>query len=359
MGDLELLTFDASLRARIAAAKFVLRNPGSPGHAEQSALQAGAVIELLRGKNMTAEDAATLGSSIAKVSWAPVDVDRVLHAIPKAKSSAGGRRRKQQSFEHVVNYGSKSFWDFVQADDSGEDSKLQCIFDLIAALGLRNPTEPCLKFMTSLWMMLANNGDVLHLSTTDKMVTLSTLKDRWSKFKHRLDEPPIYLEVLPELPHQFESQFRSIWTVVFTPTIGLPIACPISSNSLRSLNHSYGCRGGIQKARSCEQLGIMPYHQQQSQQQQNQQGRPQGFETLVHDLFRMQSKLLETQMHGQKPVASAPIFITPSNVHRGSAALGRVANPDISSSSVVVEELSDTVPSEAVVSSIALPAPLG
>ena len=62
MGTQELLAFDASLRARIAAAKFVLRDRGSPGHAEQSALQAAAVIELLRGKSITAEDAATLGT---------------------------------------------------------------------------------------------------------------------------------------------------------------------------------------------------------------------------------------------------------------------------------------------------------
>ena len=357
MGDQELLTFDASLRARIAAAKFVLRDRGSPGHAEQSALQAAAVIELLRGKSITAEDAATLGSSIAKVSWAPVDVDRVLHAIPIAKSSANGRRRKQQSFEHVLHYGSKSFWDFVQADDSGEDNKLQTIFDLLGALGLRNPTEPCLKFMTSLWMMLTNKSAGMQLTNMDKMVSLATLKDRWSKFKYRLDEPPIYLEVLPELPHQFQSQFTSLWEVIFTPTIGLPIACPIAIHTLRALNHSYGCRGGIMKARSCEQLAVTPYHQQQYQQQQQQQCRPGGFETLVHDLFRMQSKLLETQMlQGQRPAASAPIFLTPANLNRGQASASSMASTGIHDSTVRVEELPDSLGGDALVPFPALPA---
>ena len=356
MGDQELLAFDASLRARIAAAKFVLRDRGSPGHAEQSALQAAAVIELLRGKSITAEDAATLGSSIAKVSWAPVDVDRVLHAIPIVKSSANGRRRKQQSFEHVLHYGSKSFWDFVQADDSGEDTKLQTIFDLLGALGLRNPSEPCLKFMTSLWMMLTNKSAGVQLSNMDKMVSLATLKDRWSKFKYRLHEPPIYLEVLPELPHQFQSQFPSLWEVIFTPTIGLPIACPIAIHTLRSLNHSYGCRGGIMKARSCEQLAVTPYHQQQYQQQQQQPCRPGGFETLVHDLFRMQSKLLETQLQGQRPAASAPIFFTPPSVHRGQASSSSIANTGINGSTVRFEELPDSLGGEALVPFSALPA---
>lgn len=357
MGDQELLAFDASLRARIAAAKFVLRDRGSPGHAEQSALQAAAVIELLRGKSITAEDAATLGNSIAKVSWAPVDVDRVLHAIPIAKSSANGRRRKQQSFEHVLHYGSKSFWDFVQADDSGEDTKLQTIFDLLGALGLRNPSEPCLKFMTSLWMMLTNKSAGVQLSNMDKMVSLATLKDRWSKFKYRLHEPPIYLEVLPELPHQFQSQFPSLWEVIFTPTIGLPIACPIAIHTLRSLDHSYGCRGGIMKARSCEQLAVTPYHQQQYQQQQQQPCRPGGFETLVHDLFRMQSKLLETQMlQGQRPAASAPIFLTPANLNRGQASSSSMASTGINDSTVRVEELPDSLGGGALVPFPALPA---
>ena len=357
MGDQELLAFDASLRARIAAAKFVLRDRGSPGHAEQSALQAAAVIELPRGKSITAEDVATLGNSIAKVNWAPVDVDRVLHAIPKAKSSANGRRRKQQSFEHVLHYGSKSFWDFVQADDSGEDTKLQTIFDLLGALGLRNPSEPCLKFMTSLWMVLTNKSAGVQLSNMDKMVSLATLKDRWSKIKYRLHEPPIYLEVLPELPHQFQSRFPSLWEVIFTPTIGVPIACPIAVHTLRSLDHSYGCRGGIMKARSCEQLAVTPYHQQQYQQQQQQPCRPGGFETLVHDLFRMQSTLLETQMlQGQRPATSAPIFLTPANLNRGQASSSSMASTGINDSTVRVEELPDSLGGGALVPLPALPA---
>ena len=54
--------------------------------------------------------------------------------------------------------------------------------DLLAASGLRNPAEPCLKYMTSLWMMLTNSGDVLRLSSADKLVNLATVKDRWTKF---------------------------------------------------------------------------------------------------------------------------------------------------------------------------------
>ncbi len=195
----------------------------------------------------------------------------------------------------MIHYGSKSFWDFAQADDSGDDSKLQCVFDLLAALGLRNPTEPCLKYMTSLWMMLTNSGDVLRLSSTDELVDLATVKDRWTKFKHRLDEPPIYLEVPPELPHQFQSKFPAIWAAVFTQTVGLPIACPIAHHTLRTLDASYGCRGGLAKVRNCESLAVVPSHHQHFQQHQE-QCRTSGFESLVSDSCRMQSKLIETQM---------------------------------------------------------------
>ena len=224
---------DPTLRARLAAAKYVLRDKNSAAHERLSGLQGIAVIDVLRTLQFTSEKAADVSASIAGVEWAEHDLVNVLEAFQKQIGGCRGKanRRQSQSFEHFVHYGTEAFWKHIMSESAtvGDDCKLQCIFDLCAALGLRNPTEPCLKWMASLWLRMKLTPDELAATPQlDKSFGLSDVKRRWNKFKVRLAEPLVYFDVLPELPHEYQAKCPAVWATVYTAATGLPTTCKIS-----------------------------------------------------------------------------------------------------------------------------------
>ena len=61
-------------------------------------------------------------------------------------------------------------------------------------------------------------------------------------------------------------------------------------------------------------------------------------------------------LQGQRPAASAPIFLTPANLNRGQASSSSMASTGIHASTVRVEELPDSLGGDALVPFPALPA---
>ncbi len=112
MPELVAVPWIPLLRARLAAAKYVLRDKTSAAHARLSGLQGTVVIDVLRTLEFTSEEAADVSAAIAGVEWAEHDFVNVLEALQKQIRGCLGKsnRRQSQSFEHFVNYGTEAFW---------------------------------------------------------------------------------------------------------------------------------------------------------------------------------------------------------------------------------------------------------
>ena len=307
---------DPTLRARIAAAKYVLRDKTCAAHSRLSGVQSTAVIDVLRTLQFTSDNAADVSAAIAGVEWAEHDLVNVLEALHKQIGGCRGKanRRQSQSFEHFVHYGTEAFWKHVLSESAtvGNDCKLQCIFDLCAALGLRNPTEPCLKWMTSLWLRLKLTPDEMAaMPQYDKSFELTDVKRRWNKYKVRLSEPMVYFDVLPELPHEYQAKCPEVWAAVYTAAAGLPTTCKINIQQLRFFDLSYGCRGGdCRVAKPSSSHGLVPLQVPVQ---------ATGMEAMFSNLMRSQSRMLELALSAkshQGGDAALPILFAPETTCR-------------------------------------------
>ena len=119
---------------------------GQPTHQAIRTLQAVALAELLQKEPLFAATAAELATEVVKMAWHGNDACTVIAAMtPKRVPAANWqRRRQQQSWQAVVEYGTQELWDFLKSQ-SPANAKLDALVDLSLGLGLRCPTEPSAK----------------------------------------------------------------------------------------------------------------------------------------------------------------------------------------------------------------------
>lgn len=141
--------------ARLGAARLVLHeHVGKPTHAGVSKLQLAAMAEVLSEGELSATERADLSNAALACEWHGQDAMAVLTAMVPPESQFVKRRRVQQSYENIVAYGTCELWDDLVSDVSPA-FKLQKILDLAFSLGLRCPTEPTIKLLTSWWVVSA------------------------------------------------------------------------------------------------------------------------------------------------------------------------------------------------------------
>ena len=125
---------ERQVRVRLGAIRLVLEEQtGQPTHQAISTLQAAALAELLQEEPLSAATAADLATEVAKLAWHGNDACTVIAAMtPKRAPAANGqRRRQQQSWQAVVEYGTKELWDFLKSP-SPSNAKLDALVDLFA-----------------------------------------------------------------------------------------------------------------------------------------------------------------------------------------------------------------------------------
>ncbi len=104
-------TMDRQLRARLGAAKLVLKDHlGQPTHEAVSSLQRAAVCELLAKAKLSATERADLAQVALGCDWHGHDGRSVLAAFQPREAAAmhpTKRRRAQQSYEALLQYGTE------------------------------------------------------------------------------------------------------------------------------------------------------------------------------------------------------------------------------------------------------------
>jgi hypothetical protein len=239
-----------AVKARVGAARLLLQQhvAGSPLHATVSRLQAAAILEVLGQSTLSSQVRADLGGTVLGMNLHDPDKHAILRALGdgEAVSSSAKRRRIQQNWMAVHNYGTAEFWTRLQDPAVPGSCKLNLILQLAIGLGCRLPTEPSIKWMTSWWLSVAEDpGEVAKMDGGAKKAMLVHVKATFDGLRKAAGEPVVFLEKLPDNPVTFLRDSPSLYHVCFVADP--PVVPAMSIQVIAAIDMTYGCRGGAAK----------------------------------------------------------------------------------------------------------------
>jgi hypothetical protein len=156
-----------AIKARLGAARLVLgeMEAGSSTHRAMSRLQSKAFCDMVTATPLPADACSDLAAQAMDMKWhGHEDLTAVLTALtpgPATLLPPGKRRRCQQNFMNLVNYGTAHFWEELADSSVPSSSKLHSILTLAIGTGMRCPTEHTVKWLTSWWMCVSETQDQL------------------------------------------------------------------------------------------------------------------------------------------------------------------------------------------------------
>lgn len=223
---------------------------GTQAHEAISKLQAAVLVEMftIAGPQLTAELRSDLSVALTKIPWhINTDVSAVVNSLMPAVHGHRAPRRALQNYTSLFLYGTETFWNALLSQSHNSLSKLQLICNLGMAMGLRLPSEPTLKIMTSLWCFAVHNHEsLMTMTASHKSAYLAHVKATWTSAKAKTGAPANWIEHLPVSTLECSRDFPAIFQGMFRGS-ELPVAPPIDVNALMQFDQSYGCRGGSTK----------------------------------------------------------------------------------------------------------------
>jgi hypothetical protein len=237
---------DPNVRARLGAARLVLdEHFGTTSHELVSRTQAAALQSVLSGATLTAEQKADLAVGVLQCKWHGLDATAVMQmlAAPVVGHRLGSRRRASQCFEAMFQYGTEEFWQDLLAP-SVASVKLDLLLQLAVRLGLRIPSEPTLKFITSWWLVASEDTRELgRLTAGQKHTYLLHVKGQFHALAKLLPDPLEHLAQLPSDPLALLRDHGDMFRNVFAEK-ATPVTPRIQLRDVLDFDHTYGCRGG-------------------------------------------------------------------------------------------------------------------
>mgnify|MGYP000099285420 CR=1 FL=1 len=239
-----------AIKARVGAARLLLDQhvAGSGLHETVSRLQAAAIIELIGQSTLSSQARADLSGTVLAMNLHQPDMHAVLGALGDgvAVATLAKRRRIQQNWMAVHNYGTAEFWTRLQDPAMPGSCKLNLILQLAIGLGCRLPTEPSMKWMTSWWLSVAEEpSEVAKMDGAAKKTMLAHVKATFDGLRKAAGDPVLFLEQLPQNPVLFLRDSPSLYHVCFAA--GPPVVPAMSIQNIAAIDMTYGCRGGAAK----------------------------------------------------------------------------------------------------------------
>ena len=197
-----------AIKARLGAARLVLEEmeADSMPHRAMSRLQSKAFCDMVTATPLPADACSDLAAQAVQMKWyGHEDLTAVLTALTPATSLPPGKRRRcQQNFMNLVNYGTAAFWAELADSSVPSSAKLHSIMTLSIGTGLRCPTEHTVKWFTSWWMCVSESPDQLaRWDVSQKACMLTHVKHIFDTCRKASVEPLQWLEKLPENPVVF------------------------------------------------------------------------------------------------------------------------------------------------------------
>jgi hypothetical protein len=235
--------------SRLFLSRFLLEeHKATPSIAKKlSELQSGAVAAMVASSTLTVDETAELATVAVGVPWASdADVNRVLAAFTvQSALPPGKRRRSQQDYTMVHHFLTARMWEAMLDPQTPSDVKLTALLGHLIKLGLRCPTEPTLKWLTSFWLVCSvDPAELGRLSVTDKTIRFKNTKVHFNCMRQRATDPPEWVGVLPPKPVDMLRSYPLVYTAAF-PGDASPAPPGVSVELIAGFDMSYSCRGGL------------------------------------------------------------------------------------------------------------------
>ena len=214
---------------------------------KMSELQAAALAEEIKTAVLTTEEKAFVAGEIAKIKWtAEAHMEVALHNL-SVTAQAPKRRRGTQDFTQIHHYIADSLWEALEEKNAPADVKLQALLQHSMRLGLRNASEPTMKWLTSLWLCLTHDGPQLtKMDCITKGLKLRAVKSVLDNLRRRAPDPPQWVEKLPSKSVELLRDFPVLYKAAFPGSVS-PGSPRIDLDMVLSFDLSYGCRGGLKR----------------------------------------------------------------------------------------------------------------
>jgi len=219
---------------------------GTPKHNPASASQAAALVHMIGEAQLTPVQKCDLTTAVMELEWADTEhMNNVVGALriePDQLAALAKRRRNQQDYTALMSYGTDAFWAEMTQPGVPPASKLHRLCTLALKLGMRCPTEPTIKWMTSVWLCSVHSrSELAGLDVSAKMAFLKHVKSTWHGIAKRVGPPISYVDKLPLNPLPFVRDNPRMWADACGAEIP---AEPLLDNALvTAFDQSYGCRG--------------------------------------------------------------------------------------------------------------------
>ena len=256
--DIMAADISREVRARLGAARICLDDAaGKQILPHISALQRRALVDLLRRQSLTSEAKAEIASEAAKLKWHDEDCIAVLSVLGSSSSSAEQpalpQRRGQQSWQSFISYLTEQQWQQVSDPSAEGNLALDLLLGICFSLGLRCPTEPSMKFITSVWIVLQMKPEqIRRLSRHQKSVMFQHVRRELYRRRKNLADPIEYILKLPANPVQLLTDHPLMYKAHFKND-EVPAKCKIDELFVCEVDASYSCRNGV----PAKQLGTM------------------------------------------------------------------------------------------------------
>jgi hypothetical protein len=240
-----------AIKARLGAARLVLEDmeADSSTHRAMSRLQSKAFCDMVSATPLPADACSDLAAQAVQMKWhGHEDLTAVLTALTPATSLPPGKRRRcQQNFMNLVNYGTAAFWAELADSSVPSSAKLHSIMTLAIGTGLRCPTEHTVKWLTSWWMVVSETPDQLaRWEVAQKACMLTHVKHNFDSCRKVSADPPQWIEKLPANPVVFLRDYPLMYRAYFGPDTA-PVPAAVDLKAISAIDMSYSCRGGAAK----------------------------------------------------------------------------------------------------------------
>ena len=228
-------------------ARFVLaESENTEHHRILSAAQAAAIMETVQStESLTATMKAEMCGMIVSIKWHnEQDRSMVLATFAPpttARMPPGKRRRAGQDFGAIHHYGDEQFWE-TWSKPMSSPAKLSTLLQFAIRLGLRCPTEPTIKWLTSMWVCSTTTFDELQsMDPVTKSIMLKHVKANFDPLRRAAPEPVEFIELLPAESAAYVRDHKRLFDVAF-PT-STPVLTRLDVAMVMAFDQSFGCRG--------------------------------------------------------------------------------------------------------------------
>lgn len=215
----------SEITKRLQAVTTILQNRPQEVRVGVSSSQGGIIVKMLQQGHFSVENLACIAQAARASGLEPRDVAAIEECIDEKMSSEttdarllGGRMPLQQ-YEHLVDYLTAEVW--LSLSNNEPDP----LFEHLAKLGLRNPSEPTKQVIACLLMVAAKGMEgALQLSGAMKTNMHKTAGQLFSRSVSGAQSPLEFVHVLPRAPSEFKANHPKLYALAFGSSVPVPMA---------------------------------------------------------------------------------------------------------------------------------------